>query len=100
MLGQGNPLIWIVPAKTVQQTAGPAGSGQVNTAKVEPVIVRLGVAVGDSIQVTDDVLADDHSIQADDFVVVRGNERIQPSRPGAPPSEVTWPVMTTASATP
>ncbi len=100
VLGQGNPLIWVVPAKTVQQTAGPAGKGQVNTAKVEPVIVRLGVAVGDSIQVTDDVLAEDHPIQADDFVVVRGNERIQPSRPGAPPSEVTWPVVTTASKTP
>jgi RND family efflux transporter MFP subunit len=100
VLGQGNAMIWIVPAKNVQQTTGPAGNGKFNQSAVERVLVRLGVATGDSIQVTDDVLADDYAIQPDDFVVVRGNERIQPSRPGLPPSEVMWPVMATASTTP
>jgi RND family efflux transporter MFP subunit len=99
VLGNQAPIVWVAAAKNVQQQTMEPGGIQVNKAAVEPVLVRLGVAVGTSIQLIDDVSPNDYPIQPGDFIVVRGNERIFPTQPGRPP-EVIWPVAPTPSAAP
>ncbi len=87
----GTPFLWVIPADTVQTETNPQSGVQMHQAAVQRVLVRLGIAVGDQVQVIDDVDLEDYVLQPDDLVVVRGNERIIPPLPNKP-SVVTWPV--------
>ncbi len=73
-------MIWSVDASSTAPAQGAAGMLEANAI---PIPVETGVEQGEWIEVLGDVPAD-----AD--IVVRGNERIPPARPGAPPSRITW----------
>lgn len=78
VLGGPKPMIWVV-----DPTAAKSDDGSpMQTASAQGVPVELGVADGDLIQVTGDV-------PESASVVVLGNERIPPSRPGQP-TMVRW----------
>jgi HlyD family secretion protein len=79
VLGGRQPMIYTVDPSTAQKQAG----SEMLSAPVHAVPVELGVADGDLIQVIGDV-------SVDVSVVVLGNERITPPRPGGPPSMVQW----------
>lgn len=65
-------MIWLVDPSTVSTAEGGMRQGQ-----AVAVNVQLGVADGDLIQV-------EGAIPAGSLVVVKGNERIVPSRTGEP----------------
>lgn len=80
VLGGPTTMIWTVdgPSATPAQTA--PGMIEANATAIP---VQTGVEQGDWIEVRGQVPVGTQ-------VVVRGNERIPPSRPGAPPSRVMW----------
>lgn len=87
VLGGSATLIWIIDAASVKPAAASspaAAASDMLEANARAIPVVTGVEQNDWIEVRGDDLA------AGTAVVVRGNERIPPSRPGAPPSRVTW----------
>ena len=70
--------IWVIDPASIQKTEDGMISGDAIF-----VPVTTGVEEGALIEVNG-------NLQADMNVVVRGNERIPPTRPGQPPSKVVW----------
>jgi HlyD family secretion protein len=79
VLGGRQPMIYTVDPSAAQKQ----DDSDLLSAPVQAVPVELGVADGELIQVIGDV-------SLDVSVVVLGNERITPPRPGGPPSMVQW----------
>lgn len=77
VLGGPKPQVWAIAPAGVRD--GKSGE---RIGEARPVSVRLGVAEGDAIQVIGD-------LNAEDLVVVRGNERILPAPDGGNPA-VRW----------
>lgn len=87
VLGGNATLIWTIDAKSIKPaTASPqaAAAPDMLEADAQAIPVLTGVEQDDWIEVRGSDIA------AGINVVVRGNERIPPARPGAPPSRVTW----------
>lgn len=82
VLGGEQPLLWVVDPQTVETVKDPNSGQERKQAPVQGVPVRLGVADGELIQV-------EGNLRKGHLVVVRGNERIMPPRPGQP-SIVQW----------
>lgn len=70
-------MIWTIDPKSIE------AKGTASEANAIAVRVETGAEMGDLIEVIGELTA---GIE----VVVRGNERIPPSRPGQPPSRVMW----------
>ncbi len=83
VLGGPTTLIWTIDSSSIAAAAGPAGPAKRVEANAIAVPVQTGVEQNDWIEVRGDLIGGTN-------VVVRGNERIPPARPGAPPSRVTW----------
>ena len=77
VLGGPQPQVWAIAPAGVRD-----GKGGERIGEARRVSVRLGVAEGDAIQVIGD-------LNAEDLVVVRGNERILPAPDGGNPA-VRW----------
>ncbi|MEZ6138568.1 MAG: efflux RND transporter periplasmic adaptor subunit [Pirellulaceae bacterium] len=77
VLGGPSPMIWVIDSSSVQSANG------MNEANAIAVPVRTGIEQGEWIEVQGE-------LQPGANIVIRGNERIPPSRPGAPPAKVTW----------
>lgn len=87
VLGGNATLIWTIDAASIKPAAASpqaAAASDMLEANAQAIPVVTGVEQDDWIEVRGDGLA------AGTAVVVRGNERIPPARPGAPPSRVTW----------
>lgn len=86
VLGGEEKMIWTIDPNSIE-----AGKGNMVEANAIAVPVQTGVEENADIEVTEIV---DNSkpgtLKAGTLVVIRGNERIPPSRPGQPPSRVTW----------
>jgi hypothetical protein len=78
VLGGASKLIWSIDPNSIE-----AGQGNMVEANAIAVPVQTGVEKNADIEVIGD-------LKAGAFVVIRGNERIPFSRPGQPPSRVTW----------
>lgn len=78
VLGGQSPVIWTLNTASAQ----PAPGGMVEGDAI-PVPVELGIEDQDWIEVRG-------AFEPGSSVVVRGNERIPPVRPGGPPSKITW----------
>ncbi len=84
VLGGPTTIIWTIdPASIAPAAAHSAGPANRMEADAIAVPVQTGVEQNDWIEVRGELAAGTN-------VVVRGNERIPPARPGAPPSRVTW----------
>lgn len=84
VLGGPATLIWTIDAASIQPaTAAPNTASDMLEANAQAIPVQTGIEQDDWIEVRGDIAAGTQ-------VVVRGNERIPPARPGAPPSRVTW----------
>lgn len=79
VLSSNSSIVWTIDPKSIKEAAG-----NMQVADAIAVRVTTGDSEGDWIEVIGD-------IQPGTLVAVRGNERIPPSRPGQPPSQVTWP---------
>lgn len=79
VLAGKDTIIWTIDPKSVASAQSP-GMLEANAVAVP---VQTGIEEEAWIEVRG-------SIEAGTPVVIRGNERIPPSRPGAPPSRVTW----------
>lgn len=79
VLGGKTPQVWTIDEASITDSQAP----NMLEANATAMPVRTGMEDGDWIEVIG-------SIEPGMRVVVRGNERIPPSRPGAPPSRVTW----------
>lgn len=82
-------LIWTIDAASIKPAAAApqaASAADMLEANALAIPVELSVEQDDWIAVRGDIKA----IKAGTAVVVRGNERIPPARPGAPPSRVMW----------
>ena len=74
----------VTDAASIQPaTAAPNTAADMLEANAQAIPVQTGIEQDDWIEVRGDIAAGTQ-------VVVRGNERIPPARPGAPPSRVTW----------
>jgi hypothetical protein len=78
VLNGGLKMIWTIDAKSIES------KGDVFEGNAIPVVIETAIEEGNLIQVRSEELKP--GIE----VVIRGNERITPSRPGQPPSRVTW----------
>ncbi|MCA9266449.1 MAG: efflux RND transporter periplasmic adaptor subunit [Planctomycetales bacterium] len=90
VLGGATPFVWIIGPGTVQKD-----ERDWSLADAIQVPVKTGAELEGMIEISlaaNPVQADGNSLslKAGMLVVVRGNERITPSRPGQPPSQVTW----------
>lgn len=79
VLAGKDTMIWTLDPQSV----APAQTPGMFEANAVAVPVETGIEEGDSIEVRGPV-------EEGTQVVIRGNERIPPARPGAPPSRVTW----------
>lgn len=71
-------IVWTIAAGTVKP-----GDNNALTAAAVPVPITTGLEQGGMIELKGD-------IAAGTLIVVKGNERIQPGRPGGPAPQVTW----------
>lgn len=71
-------MIWVIDGKSLK-----SGANGMAEADAIAVPVQIGTERGNLIEVIG-------NLQPGMEIVVRGNERIPPSRPGQPPSRVTW----------
>ncbi len=78
VLGGPTTMIWTIDPSSVKATS--SGQWEANAVAVP---IQTGIEEGGLIEVIGNV-------QAGTNVVIRGNERIPPARPGGPPSRVTW----------
>ena len=78
VLNGDQAMIWTVDSSTVQ----PAGDDQL-MASAAAIPVTKGIEFDDKIEIRGE-------ITEGTLVVTRGNERLRPSRPGMPPTQVTW----------
>jgi RND family efflux transporter MFP subunit len=78
VFGGGSTVVWTIDAKSIE-----AAQGNMQLADAIAVPVSTGAEEGELIEVN-------NGIPAGTLVVIRGNERIPPVRPGQPPSKVTW----------
>ncbi len=78
VLGGSSTVIWTIDPKSIESLPG-----NMQLANAIPVAVTVGISEGELIEVKGD-------LEAGTLVVIRGNERIPPSRPGQPPSKVSW----------
>ncbi|MCC7336059.1 MAG: efflux RND transporter periplasmic adaptor subunit [Pirellulaceae bacterium] len=86
VLGGKSTLIWTIDSASIEPavvSSQAASASDMLEANAQAIPVQTGVEQDDWIEVRGD-------IAAGTAVVVRGNERIPPARPGAPPSRVTW----------
>ena len=84
VLSGATPTIWSIDEASIEADAMQPNRFEANAISIP---VRLGREAGDWIEVIGDV-------SPGALVVKTGNERIPQSRPGAPPSRVTWTVST------
>lgn len=80
VLGGPSTMIWIVDDESVVPSQTAPGMVEANALAIP---VDIGVELEDWIEVRRENFVGTQ-------VVVRGNERIPPSRPGAPPSRIMW----------
>ncbi|MDZ4848865.1 MAG: efflux RND transporter periplasmic adaptor subunit [Pirellulaceae bacterium] len=86
VLNGATTVVWTIDRASIEP-----GLGNMVEANAVAVPVQTGAEVGNLIEVLGNV-----NSQMD--VIVRGNERIRPSRPGMPPSRVTWMKKSIASS--
>ncbi len=79
--------VWIIDRDSIAKSSTAPGSMEANAISVA---VHQGIEDGAWIGITPKREADADKLSVETRVVVRGNERIPASRPGAPPSRVTW----------
>ncbi len=80
VLGGPMTMIWIVDGQSAADAKEAPGMMEANAVAVP---IQTGAEQGDWIEVRGEIPSGTN-------VVVRGNERIPPARPGAPPSRIMW----------
>lgn len=97
VFGGPKPIVWVIQPDSISP-----GEGNMQTANAIPVPVTTGAEDDDWIEVS--IVSSSRSnapnaaetksvgslLTAESSVIIRGNERIPMSRPGGPPSQVTW----------
>lgn len=92
VLGGKHKMIWTIDPDSLE-----AAQGNMLEANAIAIPVETGVEENADIEVME--IAKSGALKAGTFVVIRGNERIPPSRPGQP-SRVTWVKPTVSSEPP